>query len=362
MLSYNQTVMGEYKPAQTEGDVNFDPYNSYTEDSTDKDGTLTEDAQKKAYDAEDKAATEGVDAQIDAWREFYESLPKRESKEERAAREKRESSQRKIAAITDGLTALSNMYFATQYAPDMHTSMSKVEDVRLDKLKAEREKNNEAHLQYALGIGKAKSEKARILRELKERREKKQADAELRAAQIDWYRDRGDNLGAKTDALRRKATGDDALGELKQQTEHQRAEAYKTQAERNRASAANSYSSAGKNAIHFNGNVYYNESDYAKEVVRQALEYNTRTRGRFGKDENGNDIPGIDMTWYDQTAYGSRPSRYDIDRVAAEVEARLEEERHADARGNAAPGRKKSPTGDTKKDSPTATGKKSPTA
>lgn len=43
-----------------------------------------------------------------------------ETDEQRKKRERREKSKKIIAAVTDGVRALSNLYFTTQYAPNMY--------------------------------------------------------------------------------------------------------------------------------------------------------------------------------------------------------------------------------------------------
>lgn len=80
-----------------------------------------------------------------------------ESDEDRKKRERRERSKRIIGAVSDGLSALSNLYFTSQYAPDMYDhergSILKSTNNWIEKMKAEREANADRYLTYSLKIG-----------------------------------------------------------------------------------------------------------------------------------------------------------------------------------------------------------------
>ncbi len=114
-------------------------------------------------------AAKPYDDTIDVYQRAMEALSPLESAEDRERRERRERSRRKIYAITDGLSALSNLYFTTQYAPNGYNhekSMSETDRAALERARAEREKNRDAHLRYALGIAKAQADKEQGLRAL----------------------------------------------------------------------------------------------------------------------------------------------------------------------------------------------------
>lgn len=70
-----------------------------------------------------------------------------ETDEERKAREKREKREGVFSAIGDGISALANLYYVGQYAPDMtpDATMSARAKARWDKLRAEREANKRAY-------------------------------------------------------------------------------------------------------------------------------------------------------------------------------------------------------------------------
>lgn len=82
--------------------------------------------------------------------QLFEALSpdKPETPAERAAREKKEKREAVFSAIGDGISALSNLFFTTQYAPNSYNpsrSMSARTRERLDRLKAEREANLRAY-------------------------------------------------------------------------------------------------------------------------------------------------------------------------------------------------------------------------
>lgn len=79
-----------------------------------------------------------------------------ETEDQRKAREKRERAQKVIGAVSDGLRALSNLYFTTKGAPNMyhHDKESALAgiDKRHEELKREREAGKDAWLNYGLKI------------------------------------------------------------------------------------------------------------------------------------------------------------------------------------------------------------------
>lgn len=82
-----------------------------------------------------------------------------ETPEQKKKRERREKWEGIISGISDAVSSLSNLYFTSQYAPNMYDgtqSMSAKAKERRDKAKAEREANADGYLNYALTIGKLK--------------------------------------------------------------------------------------------------------------------------------------------------------------------------------------------------------------
>lgn len=80
-----------------------------------------------------------------------------ETPEQKAARERREKSRAAVNGIADMGRALANLYFTTQYAPNAYNeqqSLSAKGRERMALAKAERDKERDAMLNYALNLGK----------------------------------------------------------------------------------------------------------------------------------------------------------------------------------------------------------------
>lgn len=222
----------------------------------------------------------GYDQQI-AMLENEANGLKPETEEERKKRERREKSQKIVAAVSDGLQALSNLFFTTCGAPNMydHDTNGQLSPLqtKLDKLKAERQANADKYLQYALKIGDIKNARAKTLREMEAEQEKRKLAREkaqreqeehgwLAALQPDKLREqkgKADKAGYDADTAKAEADNAPAMQKAKLETEKAHKDAYVASAGASRAAATNSYASAN--------------------------EHNTNARGRFQWwDENGN--------------------------------------------------------------------------
>ena len=206
-------------------------------------------------------AVMGYDQQIAALQEAANKT-KPETEEERKKRERREKSKKIIAAVGDGLMALSNLYFTTRGAPNMydHKTMSQQTPLQaqLDKLKAEREANADKYLQYSLKIGDLQNDRAKTLREMEAEQEKRKLAREkaqreqeahgwLAALQPDKQREQaGKASKAEQEAVTAKAEADNApdLYKAKVDTEKARGEAQRASATASRASARDHDASA----------------------------------------------------------------------------------------------------------------------
>lgn len=205
--------------------------------------------------------TMGYDQQIAALQEAANRV-KPETEEERKKRERREKSAKIVSAVSDGLQALSNLFFTTRGAPNMydHKEASQLTPLqeKLEKLKAERQANADKYLQYSLKIGDAQNERAKTLREMEAQqeraklaREKAQREQEehgwLAALQPDKQREQaGKASKAEQEAVTAKAEADNApdLYKAKVDTEKARGEAQRASATASRASATDHYASA----------------------------------------------------------------------------------------------------------------------
>lgn len=205
--------------------------------------------------------TMGYDQQIAALQKAANRV-KPETEEERKKRERREKSAKIVSAVSDGLQALSNLFFTTRGAPNMydHKEASQLTPLqeKLEKLKAERQANADKYLQYSLKIGDAQNERAKTLREMeaeqekqKLAREKAQREQEehgwLAALQPDKQREQaGKATKAEQEAVTAKAEADNApdLYKAKVDTEKARGEAQRASAASSRAAATDHYASA----------------------------------------------------------------------------------------------------------------------
>ena len=205
--------------------------------------------------------TMGYDKQIAALQEAANRV-KPETEEERKKRERREKSAKIVSAVSDGLQALSNLFFTTRGAPNMydHKEASQLTPLqeKLEKLKAERQANADKYLQYSLKIGDAQNERAKTLREMEAQqeraklaREKAQREQEehgwLAALQPDKQREQaGKATKAEQEAVTAKAEADNApdLYKAKVDTEKARGEAQRASAASSRAAATDHYASA----------------------------------------------------------------------------------------------------------------------
>ena len=205
--------------------------------------------------------TMGYDQQIAALQEAANRV-KPETEEERKKRERREKSAKIVSAVSDGLQALSNLFFTTRGAPNMydHKEASQLTPLqeKLEKLKAERQANADKYLQYSLKIGDAQNERAKTLREMEAQqeraklaREKAQREQEehgwLAALQPDKQREQaGKATKAEQQAVTAKAEADNApdLYKAKVDTEKARGEAQRASAASSRAAATDHYASA----------------------------------------------------------------------------------------------------------------------
>lgn len=202
-------------------------------------------------------ATAGTDRQIKTIQDWMDSEENRpETPEERKKRERREKSKRIIAAVSDGISALSNLFFTTQYAPNMYShekgSMTTAVGKRLDQQKAERERKRDQYMNFSLKLGDLQNQRAATLRELEAQqerqklaREKAQREAEEHGwkalLQPDRQREQaGKAAKAEQEAITAQAEAEAApeLQRAKLATERARKGSLDASAANSRASAA----------------------------------------------------------------------------------------------------------------------------
>lgn len=201
-------------------------------------------------------ALAGQDRQIRTvkdWLEAEENRP--ETEPQRRQRERRERSKRIIAAVSDGISAISNLYFTSQYAPSMYNpekgSMTKAVNERLERAKAERKRKRDQYMSYALRLGDLENGRARTVREMEEQqerrklaREKAQRDAAehkwKEVLQPDIQREqarKAERAGYESDKARAEAEAAPEFQKVRIETEKAHGDSYKASAANSRASA-----------------------------------------------------------------------------------------------------------------------------
>lgn len=170
--------------------------------------------------SEDADTVRGYDRQIAMLREAA-ARTKDETEEQRKAREKRERSRKIVSAVSDGLNALGNLWWTSQYAPNMyeHKELSQLDPLRrqYERMRQEREANRDKHLQYVLRLGEVYNARDKALRgaqaariaarlaAAKDAREAAKGDAEIARtmAQKRWY-----DAKAKAEPVKAQAAKD----------------------------------------------------------------------------------------------------------------------------------------------------------
>ena len=287
--------------------------------------------------------------------ELYEAMnpQKPETAEERAKREKREKREAILAAVGDGISALSNLFFTTQYAPnayDASRGMSAKARERWDKLRLEREANRRAYSDGYLRVwamDKADEREDRNWRHTLERERIADERYEIKAAQDKAMADLNEQLRRhQITAAEHKAEQERIAAQFAEETEKLKQDNLRAgvrqkdaAAGASKASASASYAKArhynngggsGKVKHHFRGKEYLSDKDYTKDVTDAARAYNER-HGKWVKNED----TGRSEWVYDEgfvpieierenpgkAAVARKPEEF-----AGEVERRLKEE------------------------------------
>lgn len=293
---------------------------------------------KPDYAAQDKAEYDEIAAaeqkKIDAWRQYLDSIPAPETEEERNKRERKEKAKKIIGAVSDGIRAMSNLYFTTQYAPDSYNPRNSQLDAStraIEKAKAERQANLDRYHQYSINIAGAEANKARTMAELRGQQEarqiardkaKREAEAHSWEANLQPFKQRelaGKATKAEQDAITaaERAKNAPELYSNEAKLAGEKINTEKTKQRNNIASAgAHNRSNPGRVKHHFLGEEYESDKDYAKEVLRAANEYNNKHKGEPGFEP----IITEDM---EDTGYRKARKPRAATEIAAEVERRV---------------------------------------
>lgn len=162
-----------------------------TTSKVDETSSNVDDTTSKVYETLYKRGYDRLSDILEQARDRY----KPETDEERKKRERKEKSKKIVAAITDGLNSLSNLYFTTQYAPNMYDhekqSTLKPYEERLEKEKKDREANNDKYDALNMKLAENEINSAKTMRELQAALEKRRIEIEKNkrdAEQHDWKR------------------------------------------------------------------------------------------------------------------------------------------------------------------------------
>lgn len=162
-----------------------------TTSKVDETSSNVDDTTSKVYETLYKRGYDRLSDILEQARDRY----KPETEEERKKRERKEKSKKIMAAITDGLNSLSNLYFTTQYAPNMYDhekqSTLKPYEERLEKEKKDREANNDKYDALNMKLAENEINSAKTMRELQAALEKRRMEIEKNrrdAEQHEWKR------------------------------------------------------------------------------------------------------------------------------------------------------------------------------
>lgn len=222
-----------------------------------------------------------------------------ETEEQRKRREKAEKRNALFAAIGDGVSALSNLYFTTKGSPsaDQSKSLSKAESERKDKARKERESNIEKRL--------------RLLKE--QRAELNNIESQrLKARQLEIMEKYREGLvkaaNNKVEELRRKNTAEEVRNKEKDQAEAKlKEDLNKSAVDKNKAAAEKSRSDAKANQQKANAYVR-DANDRMAKRGRNQRQYNPANDPGMEKVVERDKKTGTTTTYYRPRSKPSKPA------------------------------------------------------
>lgn len=169
--------------------------------------TISDSEVQKDEKPKEKEPLEGYDKAIAILEtEVAKRAAEEETPEMKAKRERRERNQRTLASISDAVRAASNLYFTSQYAPNMYSSQNTLTgkaQERFDKAKALRDKNHDEYLNLSLKLsdaeGKKKDREKEAAAAAAERERQARLDQEKRDQAAKEFKLKQDDLQRKKD-------------------------------------------------------------------------------------------------------------------------------------------------------------------
>ena len=302
-----------------------------TQDGEKPENVVRDRSGNVVYDADGKPVTYGGGGKLTNV-QLYELLnqPQELTPEEK----KREKRQKLFAAIGDGISALSNLYFTTKGAPNMYSgknTQSEKETTYWDKLRQDRENNRKRYVDGYLkalqaddlaAIRQQNADTQKALREVEAERKKAEVirKDELAEAQAEVYKARAAKdvaaveLAGKTleymnmygwELKRAKAQADIDLAKARREKLMAPAGGGRAQNHAGTAGGSGgSGGSGGKGKYYgtFNGVAYKTKADYDKAVVDYAkgnkipLTYNKVSTDKYGRKrttQTNRTVPGL---------------------------------------------------------------------
>ena len=225
--------------------------------------------------------------------EMFEALnpQKPETAEERAKREKREKREAVLAAVGDGISALSNLFFTTQYAPNAYDptkGMSAKARERWDRLRLEREANRRAYSDgylRALAMEEAGDREERNWRHTLERERIADERYEIKAAQDKAMADLNEQLRRhQITAAEHKAEQERIAAQFAEESEKLKQENLRAGVRQKDAAAGASKASAS--ASYSRARYYDNGGSRGKGKSGPTLQLEDDEPMRFGDDKD----------------------------------------------------------------------------
>jgi hypothetical protein len=133
-----------------------------------------------------------------------------ETEDERKRRVRRERSSKIMAGVTDGIRALSNLYFTTKYSPNAYdhrrdSTMTPLQE-KLEALRRERKEAGDRYYNYVLQAGSLENERDKAMQAEKERQQRMNIANEEHQWEKDLQPGRVAKVNSDADAAEYKAT------------------------------------------------------------------------------------------------------------------------------------------------------------
>ncbi len=227
----------------------------------------------------------GIDNRIKWLKDTIAMLEPMETEEQRKKRERREKSAKIVSAISDGLSAMGNLFFTTQYAPNMYNhegSHVAAQDAAIEKARKVRDANRDAHLKFALALGEAEAARAKAAREAElaqERKKLAKEKAQREQDERDWLLtlrpDKENEQKSKSARAQYMAQEAQARAEKAEELAQAEVDAKRAQAKRYNSLAAGGKSNGGGSgeqpyAYDRDGKIHYFKKEETAEKFARA--------------------------------------------------------------------------------------------